>query len=260
MRQTLTTLTILICLTTYGQVDIKEVNKNLTKTSEMLYASKFEVSNQLYSTFIHSLKKAKKDNLLSIARIDSTQWLNKDAYNKPYVDYYHIHPAFKDYPVVNISYDAAVLFCKWLTDEYNSSPKRKFKKVIFRLPTEKEWTIAAKGGNESAIFSWEGNDVKDKKGNYRCNMLRTGQGSIGNTNNLNGVVFISLSVKSFVPNKFGLYNMCGNVAEMLDDKNIVKGGSWLDPIEEIKIGSKKTYDGSAKPWVGFRYFVEIIEK
>ena len=260
MRKNLTILAILVCQAAFGQLDIKEVNKSLVKIDEILYASKYEVSNQLYSAFINSLKNAKKYDFLLIARIDSMKWLDKNSYNKPYVDFYHLHPAFKDYPVVNITHDAAVLFCKWLTDEYNSSPKRKFKKVIFRLPTEKEWIIAAKGGSSSAIYTWEGDDTQDKKGHLRCNSLRTGEGSVNNLGNLNGVVFITVSVKSFQPNKFGLYNICGNVAEMLDDKSIVKGGSWQDTKENLRIDAQKAYDGSAMTTVGFRYFVEIIEK
>ena len=67
-------------------------------------------------------------------------------------------------------------------------------------------------------------------------------------------------VKYFYPNNLGLYNMSGNAAEMLSDRNIVKGGSWSDKSEFMKISSKQEYDGSAKRTVGFRYFLEIIEK
>jgi formylglycine-generating enzyme required for sulfatase activity len=251
MKHNLTLLAILICQCTFGQINIKDINRSLAKINDTLYASKYEVSNQLYGAFINSLKKNHKDDELIIAKIDSLKWLSKDSYNKPYEFYYHLHPAFSDYPVVNITYDGAVLFCKWLTDEYNSSPKRKFKKVIFRLPSEEEWMIAAKGGKDSAQYSWISDDVKDIKSNIMCNFRRTEEGR---------VAYYTVWVKTYQPNGYGLYNMCGNVAEMLNDKKMVKGGSWQDTIENLRIDAQKSYERTAMTTVGFRYFMEVIEK
>lgn len=58
MKQVLTALIIHMSLATYGQLDIKEVNKSLAKINEVLYASKHEVSNKQYLTFINSLRQA----------------------------------------------------------------------------------------------------------------------------------------------------------------------------------------------------------
>jgi hypothetical protein len=52
---------------------------------------------------------------------------------------YHSHPGYDLYPAVNISAEAANLYCAWLTEKYNEKPNGKFKKVTFRIPTEKEW-------------------------------------------------------------------------------------------------------------------------
>ena len=62
------------------------------------------------------------------------------------------------------------------------------------------------------------------------------------------------------PNDFGLYNMSGNVAEMLSEKGITKGRSWMSTKENIEINARNKYDGVALPFIGFRYFAEIIEK
>lgn len=261
MRQILTILAIQICLTSYGQINIKEIDKSLSKIDEKLYASKYEVSNKLYTNFLNSLRKANKNDQLAIARIDSLKWLNEGSYNKPFVYHYHLHPAYLNYPVVNITYDAAMLFCEWLSDEYNSNPKRKFKKVLLRLPTEKEWIKAAQGGDTTAIYPWKGTELKNNKGMYLCNYKRVVAAKTGVTSsNLNNAFNIVSSIESYNPNKLGLYNMSGNVAEMLIDKTIVKGGSFNDTEEFMRIDSKNNYDGSAAPSVGFRYFVEIIEK
>ena len=67
-------------------------------------------------------------------------------------------------------------------------------------------------------------------------------------------------VNSYWENDFGLYNMSGNVAEMVEEKGIAKGGSWKDGPESLKIEAEHEYDGNAETYVGFRYFAEVLEK
>jgi len=114
--------------------------------------------------------------------------------------------------------------------------------------------MAAQGGNNQAVYPWQGNELKDKKGQYMCNFSRSKDVSALKTSS------ITSPVKSFLPNKYGMYNMSGNVAEMLTVNNIVKGGSWLDSPDFTIIANKQTYDGSPKNSVGFRYFVDVIDK
>lgn len=54
--------------------------------------------------------------------------------------------------------------------------------------------------------------------------------------------------------------MSGNVAEMIKEKGIAKGGSWRDIPENLQIDARYKYDGKAQAFIGFRYFVEILEK
>lgn len=248
----------------FGQDDIKELNKSFAKINNRLYASKYEVSNKLYMIFLNSLKQSNNKSLLAIAQIDTLKWLNKvpAIINESYVHYYHSHPAYQSYPVVNISYEAAKLFCEWLTVQYNSHPKRKFKKVLFRLPSEKEWIEAAQAGDSSAVYPWQGNELRNKKGQIVCNFRR--EKGIKDTIVINVKHFdnvdITTPITQYWPNKLGLYNMGGNVAEMVNEKGITKGGSWRDNANYLKNDAKYKYDGNAQPFVGFRYFMEILEK
>ncbi len=68
----------------------------------------------------------------------------------------------KDHPVLNVSWEDATKYCKWLTDLYKENLPAGF---VFRLPTEAEWEKAARGihGNE---WPW-GNTFELKK----CNSL-----------------------------------------------------------------------------------------
>ena len=45
--------------------------------------------------------------------------------------------------------------------------------------------------------------------------------------------------------------MIGNVAEMIDQKNICKGGSWKHHLNECRVGNDIQYTKS-EAWLGFR--------
>ena len=262
MRNRLLVTILFISHITFGQIDVKQIDRSLAKINDRLYASKFEVSNKNYREFLTALIKENRMSELSIARIDTLKWNdNISSYsNNPYVDYYHKHPAYKNYPVVNVSYEAAQLYCEWFTLIYNSSPKRKFNKVKFRLPSEKEWEMAARGGDSLAKYPWKGEFLKNPKGLYLCNFARDANDTMGTTNKLNDSADITALVNAYYPNHFGLFNLSGNIAEMISDKQIIKGGSWQSTPEYLTITSKQSNDGNPKPTVGFRYFVDLIER
>lgn len=254
------TLTILGILKINAQLNIKQINESLVKINNNLYASKYELSNKIYNDFISSLKNQKDIEKLQLAQIDTLKWLDKTSYNEPYVKYYHTHPAYLNYPVVNVSYTGATLFCEWLTEEYNRSKNKKFKKVIFRLPTEKEWMIAAQGGDTSAIYPWKEKTLRNKNGQYLFNYKQ----ELSDTMWIDGKYVentdVTAPVKSYWANNYGIYNMGGNAAEMILEKGSTKGGSWREDALYMKIKNKNNFDGSGHSNIGFRYFMEVIEK
>ena len=50
---------------------------------------------------------------------DTLVWRDKLRYNEPYVNNYLRHPAYKNYPVVGVSWLQATDYCKWRTDRVN---------------------------------------------------------------------------------------------------------------------------------------------
>jgi hypothetical protein len=211
----------------------KNIEKSLAKITDSLYAGRYEVSNKEYNIFLQHT--AKKDSALFLTyRSDSTQWIDVLRPCEPPTSlWYHRHPAFNDYPVVNINYDGAIAYCQWLTEMYNSDFKRKFKKVIFKLPTKDEWISGAQGGQLGQIYPWKGYDMVNKKGFYLCNFKPVGdpyyvRDSLGQPMIINYTEdhslraaefpdnkgFYTAKVDSFTPNAFGMYNTSGNVAEM----------------------------------------------
>lgn len=263
MRKLFTLSALLLApVVVFGQIDIKTIHKSIEEVHPNLYASRSEVSNGLYQTFINDLRKSKDTLLISIAQVDTLKWRDKSSFNEPYVVYYHQHPAYQNYPVVNISYAGAQKFCEWLTVQYNANPKRKFKKVIIRLPSEKEWIEAAQAGDTSAQYAWHGNTFFNNKGQAFANFTNEIKDTLAfkeqmKTNTNRDVI---APIDSYWKNDLGIFNMCGNVAEMVSEKGIAKGGSWRNKSAELQIKSKYVYTGDAENFIGFRYFLEVLEE
>jgi len=235
-----------------NHLDASMIEKSVSPVSSNLYAGKYEVSNWLYRQFLNDLKATNRVEDFKIAQIDSLGWRLATSYNEPLVELYHRHPAYDDYPVVNISYEGANLFCTWLTEKYNSLPGRKFNSIKFFLPTEQEWISAARGKTGNAVYA-TGNSLKNKKGIPTANYIRT---DIRDTTNAyDGAVFTA-AVKAYWENDFGIYNMSGNVAEMISDKGVTKGGGFKDKDGDLKIDAKGSYQKPG-PDIGFRYFMQV---
>lgn len=247
---------------------------------DTLLAGKYEVSNIEYRQFLNDLLKHGNRQQYETYEIDSNGWSNYLTFNMPYVHYYHRHSAYQDYPVVNITHEAAVAFCDWLTIQYNNDPKRKYKKVKIKLPDEQEWKAMFTSNGKYTFYPWAGTSTRDRKGiplanfmvipDYRFKRLNSGAIILDTmkTNaagsNLSGKVsfFMYTNWPSFFPpNALGCYNVAGNVSEMLATKGVRKGGSFISPGYYLTLNADEEFPLLEKgSMIGFRYFVEVIEK
>ncbi len=250
----------------------KTVLNNDTLSVQSFYISSGEVTNLQYQEFLHDLKKEGETEKLAIAMIDSVRWNNRLSNNQSFVDYYHQHPAYHNYPVVNISKEGAELFCEWLSQQYDSLSNGELK-LTFRLPTRAEWMRAARGDRHYSVYSWGGPYLRNAKGMILANFMRFGAENIHrNTDTgefevvpgpvgpmLSDWADVTAPSLSYFPNDYGIYNMNGNVSEMISNGDFAVGGDWKSPGYDIRNESIKPFT-EPDPTVGFRVVASYINQ
>lgn len=102
-----------------------------------------------------------------------------------------------DHPVVHVAWRDVEAYCDWAGKA---------------LPTEAEWELAARGGLPNAEFAW--GDELHPGGRYMAN---TWHGRFPFHNDASDGYERTSPVGAFPPNKFGLYDMIGNVWEWTSD-------------------------------------------
>lgn len=271
-------IALIVCNFYYANAQFSNDNKwakpkqqEYLLVKDSLYFGKYEVSYYEYLAFLGELKLSGKSDLYELYKIDS---LEVDSLFKKTNYGFEQEYSIVNFPVSNITYDAAVEFCKWKTNRYNNDKKRKFNKVLFRLPTESEWEFAARGVYRDFPYPW-GPYLRDKNGRYLCNFNRVGGERItfnptskkyevvNEDDYYDPIRFNRISmictINHFKPNYYGLYNIVGNVAEMVAEKGLAKGGGFRDPGYDIRIKSKKTFSKPSDD-IGFRVVMVLVEK
>lgn len=157
-----------------------------------------------------------------------------------------------DHPVVSISWNDAVSYCKWLSNKTGK---------VYRLPTEIEWEYAAKG-RDNRNWPW-GNEWNTSKCNTReCKIAGT------------------TSVGKFSPegdSVFGVSDMVGNVWEWcsslytrypyssnnetdsdhVSSERVLRGGSYLTEKDFASCSFRGKYVSRGKRAdIGFRVVLE----
>lgn len=221
---------------------------------QSFYMFKTEVPNKLYSQFENELLTSNIDLYSQVKRSDKV-W---ETLINPQASLYNTHPAYDQYPAVGITKNAALEFCKWLEIKLNEAkktlPQWKGKTIKVDLPTEQEWMYAALG-NSQGPYPWGGPYMRNSKGWILANFISKMDGNMEYDSQ-----DLTAPVISYWPNNFGLYNMSGNVREIIKDSENAKGGSWNTSGEYLKINAKDPVaDGdNASADKGFRPIVRVI--
>ena len=178
-------------------------------------------------------------------------------------------------PVVRVSWNQAVGFCRWLTETTGET---------FTLPSEAQWEYACRAGTETPF--WYGGAEADftsfaNLADATLHQVDTfdwglPSGAIPNwrpaaTGHDDGHR-VSAPVGLYRPNPWGLYDMHGNVAEWTrpsvqsettpeslarEGKKVARGGSWYDRPERAQSSSRVAYEPYQPVFnIGFRVVCE----
>jgi serine/threonine protein kinase/formylglycine-generating enzyme required for sulfatase activity len=186
------------------------------------------------------------------------------------------------HPAVMVSWEDATAFCAWLTDRERKAGKLGANES-YRLPSDHEWSCAAGvGEQEDAELLPAENELRKTKalypwgsawppppgaGNYASEemlpLIATKKSSVskGLIAGYHDGYANTSPVGSFASNRFGLYDMSGNVWQWCEDwhekektNRVRRGGSWNSTLPN-HLGPSKRHTGTAS-WLhnsfGFR--------
>lgn len=271
----------------YEWVDLQQAAK---KTNRYNYETN-SYDGEVYNQFGERVQATDRSAFIMKDRVnvypDTLVWIADFTYsfNEPMTEKYFWHPGFDEYPVVGVSWKQASAFAVWRTQLMNNFLRSKGQPEVqnYRLPSEAEWEYAARGGLDQNLYPWGGLYTRNDQGCFLAN-FKPLRGRYADDGGLR-----TMTVGSFAPNDFGLYDMAGNVAEwtasafdessytFMHDMNptykynalpgdhhvmkrkVIRGGSWKDVAFFLQNSTRTyEYDDSSKSYIGFRCIRDYI--
>lgn len=149
------------------------------------------------------------------------------------------------HPAVNVSWDDAHMFCAWLTRKERAEGFLKLNEG-YRLPTDREWSIAAGLENETGktpaersrgakdLFPWgRAWPPPSGAGNFADQSVAKRRPNSPIIEGYNDGYIETSPVGRFASNRYGLYDMGGNVWQWCEEwydetqkTRVLRGGSW----------------------------------
>ena len=211
------------------------------------------VSIPAFAASAHEVTFAQWDACAAAGRCDI------DLYNGQSAPYYPDDQGWGrgDRPVIEVRWEDAQSYVHWLSRRFGQP---------YRLLTESEWEYAARAGTTTPFHT--GETITPRQANFNGRYDYP-----ANEYNASGLYRQrTVPVGSFAPNRFGLYDMHGNVSELVQDCygsystapsdgsaavradciRILRGGSWSDTAHYIRSASR--HAGPRGRWMtaGFR--------
>lgn len=129
------------------------------------------------------------------------------------------------HPVTHVSWTDAATYCEWRQT---------------RLPSEAEWEKAARGGLADRLFPWGNKEMPS--GQHYTNIW---QGVFPDDNTAEDGHVSTAPVGQFPSNKFGLYDMAGNVWEWVQDDWYIPGKEQVTRGATEGVGPDKVMKGGS---------------
>jgi formylglycine-generating enzyme required for sulfatase activity len=182
----------------------------------------------------------------------SEGWRDPDSSGQGWSDGFVQTPS---HPVAGVSWDDAVAFCGWLTEKERTLGTLGARQE-FRLPTDAEWSAAVglpaesgatpqeKDGRVPNVYPWgTGFPPPPGSGNYSSE----GDGWWAKSDGYSDGVKFTSNVGSFHANRFGTYDLGGNVWEWCSDwfnaertDRVIRGASFLQGVPGVLLSSHRS--------------------
>ena len=191
-----------------------------------------------------------KNFYIQTTEVTQGQWRKVMGNNKAY-----FRDSGEDYPIESVSFDDCQEFIRKLNKQENTNK--------YRLPTEAEWEYACRAGSKTAFTN---GDITKKDFVHNTNLDQIAWYSANAERRTN-------PAGQKKPNKWGLYDMHGNVWEWCQDwhamypyqylidpkgpssgkRRVFKGGSWLNDAAQCRSANRFREIPSFKSrYLGFR--------
>ncbi len=194
---------------------------------------------------------------------DTSGWDRFPVYGEPYRSSYLRHPAYRDYPVVGVSWEQVIAYSKWRSDRvmeyglfragiipflkhqtakdyfcierfYATDSLKAFHHLSYPsydLPELSEWRLAVAVSDSLAKTNlrrcrqrrWHDNPGGAKDDHF----------IISSRENSAGQVDPIAKAKALYCERGLIWQIRGNVAELCEDSTLVLGGGWTDPLDSI---------------------------
>jgi len=296
-------ITLLLLISCAGKKDLYDVVRKTPKQKytppgtvwlrDNLFIDETEIENFSWLEFLYWVNR-KEPKKYTAMYPDTICWARADVGSaSELASYYLSNSAYRNYPVVGVSYEQAVEFCNWRSDRVNeylylkenklkhhpdsNYTARAPKKVKYRLPDKAEWEYAAAASLEYCRFPMGYESLIDKYGIPVSNTFEYYiyfKKDFARCSDTLYVTDPTDPVYAGKRNKYGLYNMLGNVSELIAD-SLCKGLNFSAPLysihrEETDNGSytisTATYNYKLdtkyrrpEPWLGFRCICEVLK-
>jgi formylglycine-generating enzyme len=148
-------------------------------------------------------------------------------------------PQTDEHPVVNVSWNDADAFCRWLSKKEGQT---------YRLPTEAEWEYACRAGTQTRYCNGDDPEGLAEAGNVADAAAKSKFSDWTWAISANDGYVFTAPVGQFQPNAWGMYDMHGNACEWCADwydgkyygnsrtddpagpssgtSRVLRGGSW----------------------------------
>lgn len=257
MKKIVCALFILLGCSSYVNYKKSFTPPGTVRITENFFADKNEITNFAWYEYIFWNKTkygvTSKEYFASLP--DTLIWNESNKAEIGYRGYYR-EPVYRDFPAVGISYEQAQAFCKWRTERVNyfqTLTKKTSVNFEYRLPTKNEWEMLAANGSE--VFGQKNYyKLVQKTKEKTVYSVRTNANCIFNDSI--GVLVKISPISCFAKNDFGMYDMIGNVSEMVVETGISKGGNWQSTVESCRVGKDQIYT-KPQAWLGFRCVCDV---